>query len=302
MGKTKRQTDPAAKQPSFHGSLDDPLVQAAWRWADEHLLSWGKPQKDDYDFFKSCKWTKGAAKDLLSAGCLYEYARESRKYRCWLLLRHTPRGERFWLPHLIGLEFNKHLLMSGWEGWLRGFDHELIANKSFEKVFAAKKGRVLKSLEAVDTYCLYPGAVELPGSAQQQPYPGSQDVLIRINWRLYNNGQIGDEMERLAELKRPKSEKEPKEKRARSLLKALSVLRIQKLHKHKAWERLKLVAKVCNYKACKQEAEAYEARCKRGDATTELMSGKAKSRMSKERRRALDLFGWWFPWGKPSNY
>jgi len=61
------------------------------------------------------------------------------------------------------------------------------------------------------------------------------------------------------------------------------------------------VAKVCGYKACKDEAAEYKKRCERGDAT-EAMSGKAKSRISKARHRALSLFGWWFPWGKPSNY
>jgi hypothetical protein len=299
MRKIKRQTDPAAEreQPALNGDLE---TREAWRWAAPQLTSWGKPQKDDYDFFKSCKWTNGASKDLLNAGCLYEYARESRKYRCWLVLRNTPKRERFWLPRLIGLEFHNHLLRSGWEGWLSGFAHDLIANKSFEKVFSAKKSRVLKSLEQVDTYCFYPNAVELPGSTQR-PYPGSQDVLIRICWRLYDNGQIADEMKRFAKRERPKSEKEPKKKRVRSDLKALSVLRIQKLHKHNPWERLKLVAEVCKYKACKEEVQEYEARRKRGDAT-EPMGNKAKSRMSKERQRALSLFGWWFPWGKSLNY
>jgi hypothetical protein len=294
----------------------DPEEREAWRWADTQLTSWGKPQKDDYDFFKSCKWTKGASNDLLNAGCLYEYARESHKYRCWLVLRHTPTRDRFWLPRLIGLEFERdrsaernprnaghnHLFMSGWGRWLDKFALDLIANKSFEKVFSANSSRVLKSLGKVDTDCFYPGAVELPGSSTQELYPGSQDVLIRINWRLYDNEQIGEEMERLARDARPKGAKEPKKKRVRSDLKALSVLRIQKLQKHNPWERLKLVAEVCRYKPCKKEAEAYQERGKRGHATTERMSSNAKSRVSQARHRALSLFGWWFPWGKPSNY
>jgi hypothetical protein len=291
----------------------DPEEREAWRWADTQLTSWGRPQNYDYDFFKSCKWTKGASNDLLNAGCLYEYARESHKYRCWLVLRRAPTRDRFWLPRLIGLEFERnsdgsvrnaghnHLFMSGWGRWLDKFALDLIANKSFEKVFRANSSRVLKSLDKVDTYSFYPNAVELPGSSTQQLYPGSQDVLIRINWRLYDNGQIGEEMERLARDARPKGAKEPKKKRVRSDLKALSVLRIQKLQKHNPWERLKLVAEVCRYKLCKKEAEAYKERGKRGHAT-EWMSGKAKSRISKARHRALSLFGWWFPWGKPSNY
>src|SRR5207249_7407852 len=49
------------------------------RRAAERLRPWGKPQSDDYDFRS---WTKkDASKELLEAGCFYEYARESRKLR-----------------------------------------------------------------------------------------------------------------------------------------------------------------------------------------------------------------------------
>jgi hypothetical protein len=242
----------------------------------------------------------------LNAGCLYEYAREWHKYRCWLVLRHTPKRERFWLPRLIGLEFegssagHNHLFMSGWGTWLDNFAEDLIANKSFEKVFGANSRSVLKSLDEVDTYCFYPKAVELPGSAQQ-PLSGIARCVDSNCWRLYDNGQIGEEMKRFAEHERPKSEKEPTKKRVRSDLKALSVLRIGKLHKGNPWKRVELVAKVCGYKPCKEEAKAYEERRKRGHAN-EAMSGRAKSQMSQERHRALSLFQWWFPWGKPSNY
>jgi len=138
----------------------------AWRWAAPQLTSWVKPQKYDYDFFKSCKWTKGASEDLLNAGCLYEYARESHKFRCRLVLRNTPKRKRFWLPRLIGLEFEKssagyiHLFSSGWGTWLDNFAADLIANESFEKVFSTDSSKVLRSLDEVDTYCLYPNAVE----------------------------------------------------------------------------------------------------------------------------------------------
>jgi hypothetical protein len=212
---------------------------------------------------------------------------------------------------LIGLEFkgssagHNHLFRSGWGTWLDNFAEDLIANKSFEKVFSANSSRVLKSLDAVDAYCLYPNAVELPG--RYINYPGSQDVLIQICWRHYDNRQIGEEMRKFAADRRPQNEPEPKrtgkkrKSRVRADLKALSVLRIWKLHKRNPWERLRLVAKVCGYKNCKEEAAAYEERRKRWHAK-EPMSNAAKVEMSDARDRACKLFECWFPWGKPSNF
>ena len=55
--------------------------EAQWRWAAERLRPWGKAQKDDYDF---SSWTEGAREELLSAGCLYEYVRESQTFRSFL--------------------------------------------------------------------------------------------------------------------------------------------------------------------------------------------------------------------------
>jgi hypothetical protein len=60
---------------------DDFEVQqeALWGWAAERVPPWGKMQKDDYDFRSWIK--KGERREeLLSAGCLYEYARESHKF------------------------------------------------------------------------------------------------------------------------------------------------------------------------------------------------------------------------------
>ena len=62
--------------------------EALWRWAAERVPPWGKVQKDDYDFRSWMK--KGAREELLSAGCLYEYARESLIFRCLLVL-NTPK-------------------------------------------------------------------------------------------------------------------------------------------------------------------------------------------------------------------
>ena len=63
-----------------------------WELAAKCLTPWGKPGKDDYDFRS---WMKGTSEEHLNAGCLYEYASESQDFRCWLVLRRTPREERF---------------------------------------------------------------------------------------------------------------------------------------------------------------------------------------------------------------
>src|SRR6266851_1812955 len=58
------------------------------RWAAQRVKPWSKPQRDDYDFRS---WTKGASKELLEAGCIYEYARESRRLRCLVALMNPAR-------------------------------------------------------------------------------------------------------------------------------------------------------------------------------------------------------------------
>lgn len=108
-------------------------------WAATRLTPWGKPQKDDYEF----RWANDASEERLKAGLVYEYARESHKFRCLLVIDRTPREERFWSagcpdhpsPPLIEYERrSRDLLKSGWETWLCSFADELIANKSFAEL------------------------------------------------------------------------------------------------------------------------------------------------------------------------
>src|SRR6516164_8265582 len=87
MGKTKRQTDPGGERTR------EQQQKEAEREADAHLTPWGEPQKDDYDFFKFCRWTKGATKERLQAGFIYEDAREARKLRgLFWLMKHKPEA------------------------------------------------------------------------------------------------------------------------------------------------------------------------------------------------------------------
>ena len=67
--------------------------QALETWAANRIKSWGKPKPDDYDFGS---WAKEAGKNCLSAGAVYEYARESRNLRCLLALMNPKRPRKAW--------------------------------------------------------------------------------------------------------------------------------------------------------------------------------------------------------------
>jgi len=132
--------------------------EALWHWAAERVPPWGKVRKDDYDFSSWMK--KGAREDLLSAGCLYEYARESYKFRCLLVLNNRKREERSGPLTCIEYEGNSagdvHLIRSGWHRWLGDFADELIANKSFAELLRTNRSKVEKSLDALPSYYRYP--------------------------------------------------------------------------------------------------------------------------------------------------
>ena len=62
-------------------------------WAADRVKAWGELHKDDYDFRS---WAKGASKNCLSAGAIYDYARESRKLRGLLALMNPTRPREDW--------------------------------------------------------------------------------------------------------------------------------------------------------------------------------------------------------------
>jgi hypothetical protein len=265
------------------------------------VAPWGELQKEDYDFRD---WMKGANEEMLNAGCLYEYARESHFFRDRLV---TGRDSRKALS-LIEFERNSagyvHLIESGWAMWLDGFALELIANKSFAEVLRIGLPKVEKSLELLPSYFVYPKAVELPG--QFINIPGLQKIEIEIYWPGYTDKEIGEEMGRFAAANRPQDIPSPDrrgQKRAskvRSFLKALSVMRICK-HEPDKWKRLKLVALVCGYQGCKKELKEHKKRCKRGHAKERIGSA-ARTEISGARKQALRVFQLLFPWGQPTNY
>jgi len=209
------------------------LPEELWRWAAERLTGWGKLQPNDYNFGS---WAKKENPGLLNAGCLYEYARDSQRFRCLLVIENTPREKRWWPPFVIEFKGQSagwhYLSMSGWETWLRGFPDELIANKNFADLLRANPDRVKKSLGALPSYSLFPKPVELADRPLRSfywskrsgrgIYPGLEELRIRVSWRHYRNDQIGEEMKILAEKIRPPEELEPPIKRGRG--KATSVI------------------------------------------------------------------------------
>ena len=77
-------------------------------------------------------------------------------------------------------------------------------------------------------------------------------------------------------------------------------MRIWKLERNQ-WKRLKLVAKVCGYKGCKEELAEYEWRCGQGRGD-EPMSKAASVEMSDARKGALIYFQSLFPGLNPLSY
>ena len=137
---------------------------------------------------------------------------------------------------------------------------------------------------------------------------GLETIAILIPWGDFTDKEIGNEMRKFARTHRPRNHNcdEPKRKgqrpddATRSDLKALSVMRIWKLHRNKQWKRLDLVAKVCCFRGCVTESRAYKARCGEGRGD-EPMSKRAKTEMAKARARARRFFRAYFL-GEPSNW
>ena len=284
---------PLNDQPAENFSHKKECEQDPWAWAAARLPPKAKLQRDDYDFRS---WMKGATKKQLDAGCFYEYARESHTFRCLCALDRRPRGQ--FRGILTPLErktdgYHGDLLGSAWETWLHDFADELVENKSFAEVQRTSRSKVEKSLKALPAYSLCPKAVESPSRYNIVPdrkiglrHLGLQEVVI--DWRHYTNKQIAAEIARLRPETEPEPDRRGREPQSKTHLKELSVMRIWK-HKRKAWERLKLVDKVCGYESCMYEWPIPSA---------------ARAHMSRARQSAFSFFKFLFPFpGEiPENY
>jgi hypothetical protein len=213
----------------------DARQKELWRLAAKHVVPWDKLQRNDYDFQS---WTKNASDDLLNAGCCYEYARESHKLRCLLVICALKRKRKLTGPLVLKISeyptrWGTYLIESGWERWLSTFTDELASNKSFADLHRTDRTKVKESLKALPSYSVLPKAVESPG--RYVDYPGSAILPIQFFWRDYTNKEIGKELAILTGKLRPIEEPEPQRKgkgkpsSIKSALNALSVMRI--------WER-----------------------------------------------------------------
>jgi hypothetical protein len=196
--------------------------RAMREWAELRVVGWDELRKDDYDFGF---WAKSAQENLLEAGCVYEYARESHYFRRYLVLRKRPlrlRGTGLTLKFEGSTAAYEDFSLRGWDTWLTKFDIDLIANKSFAEVLRSKRAKVQKMLGEFSSYSILPGAVELPG--RYINHPGSQITQVQIFWERYNNEEIGEEMKRLAEKVRPAEMPEPERRGLGKLTETLSLL------------------------------------------------------------------------------
>jgi hypothetical protein len=213
--------------------------------AARRVVSWTGLKPNDYDFRG---WAVQGSKESLRAGCVYEYARESRKLRCLLVLtnfafqkaklaekthsRPPFQGLKFLSLSFEGLRYKDALLqLGGWFGWLRQFTEELADNKSFAELCKENRERLDESLSTLPKYFYTPRAVELtfptlnesrfeprllwPWQAPDVRHRNiDNDVIITIRIRLrdFTNKEIGKAMEGLASMLRPSTEKEPTRK------------------------------------------------------------------------------------------
>jgi hypothetical protein len=214
--------------------------------AAERVVPWSGLAPNDYDL-KS--WATARNTSLVRAGCVYEYARESQKLRCLLVLINAEfekerqaeqsqtqsqpfHGSDFLLFSFKGLRYRDALLeLGGWFGWLRCFTDQLADNTSFADLCERNERQVNDSLSNLPKFFYEPKAVEiaLPNvsespiesrlqwpsqalNAHHRNVENDLTITIRIRLRDFNNKEIGREMERLASMLRPSREKEPTRK------------------------------------------------------------------------------------------
>ncbi len=212
----------------------------------EHVKKWGTPQRDDYDFKA---WTRGASTELLRAGCIYEYARESNRLRC-LLVSMRDAAQKRSQHEYSAFDFLRAIAITGLGGnvfdWLSRFVDQLADNTSFRELLSTRRADVERP--PVEDGRLWPeGAItpairigELskiapwpwdwrpsPGTKLKYPFAlgenmgllgerrildgGRENFAIQIHWGDSTNKEIGDAMRRFAVNHRPKRKdcKEP---------------------------------------------------------------------------------------------
>ena len=325
MGPTKRQTDSATEEARKQRQ------KQVEREADAHLASWDKPQEDDYGFFKSCNWTKGASKELLQIGCIWEYAREFRKLRGLLwLMKHKPEAgfirptfnlPVFWFEGLC--EYDVRRALSIQFNWLASLADDLAENISFEKLFNERPDKLKGAFRSLPEREFFAREVELveeipPMSALGAPitllgtpehervcYDGSELIAFRIPWGDWNDDEIGKQIARHRPAnptcKAPRGGEKKPQIMFRSYLKDLSVMRIWKWFPDPD-KRIEQIAELPGFKGCKDYWEERRKAISEKREVEQRIWNTAESETSRARQRALRMFQRWFPREKPSNY
>jgi hypothetical protein len=136
------------------------------------VKAWGKRAKHDYEF----RWTKGANKELVEAGCIYEYVRESWQWRCWLVMMNESDYDGM-KARLVNPEWPEAARRGVPDEmqWLIRFADELADNTSFEDLLRTKRGEVKQSLAKHPIHLPKLKAIDLAhpkhGDAGPPPWP-----------------------------------------------------------------------------------------------------------------------------------
>jgi hypothetical protein len=146
----KRVRKQIRKQAKQRRKLEDEEAHRVKPWS-ERVID-GKVPPEDYDFRG---WAKDASKNCLRAGAVYEYARESPKLRCLLVLMNPQRkrerfetttapdgsGEQIRLPCSFKNldEKDAEEALGGWLYCLADLSDYLAANISFGELFRTKR-------------------------------------------------------------------------------------------------------------------------------------------------------------------
>ena len=226
--------------------------------------------------------------------------------------------------------------LGGFLWCLRDLADYIADNVSFGELFRTKRDELKKAFGGLDTlarvrsehrYFLPIGeAIQVATRSQIQDITtaetlgdekerillgeaGCEVIAFQVAWGKITPNEFVEAMKKFDLDHRPRNAacKAPQRKGQRpdevvlAYLKALSAMRIWKLHERDPWKRLTLLAKFCGYQGCVKETEAYRERCSdgRGDLP---MSDAAKVAMTKARDHALSLFQSIFEGELPSNY
>jgi hypothetical protein len=146
-------------------------IQQLEKWAAGRVKPWCGLCEDDYDFrsWAAVPGGEKVTKERLQAGCLYEYARESRKLRCLLALMNPARQRQAFEITTAPVEWgsreqiqldcsfqdlNEHdaeSVLGGWIYSLADLADYLADNVSFGELFRTKRNELESAFDGLDS-------------------------------------------------------------------------------------------------------------------------------------------------------